>query len=41
MKDKKRDKFDENKDQCLDTMKMGGNFLGVSVRPIPIWRQDI
>ncbi len=41
MKDKKREKFDENKDKRKDAMTMGGNVLGVSVRPIPIWRQDI
>ena len=41
MKDKKRDKFDENKDQRRDAMTMGGNVLGVSVRAMPMWRQGI
>ena len=38
IKDKKRDKFDENKDQRKDAMTMGGNVLGVSVRAMPLWR---
>lgn len=38
MKDKKREKFDENKDQRRDAMTMGGNVLGVSVRAMPMWR---
>jgi hypothetical protein len=38
MKDKKRDKFDENKDRKRDAMTMGGNVLGVSVRAMPMWR---
>ena len=38
MKDKKREKFDENKDQRRDAMTMGGNLLGVSVRAMPFWR---
>jgi len=41
MKDKKREKFDENKDQRRDAMTMGGNVLGVSVRAMPMWRQGI
>ena len=35
---KKREKFDENKDQRRDAMTMGGNVLGVSVRAMPMWR---
>lgn len=38
MKDKKRDKFDVNKDTKRDAMTMGGNLLGVSVRTMPMWR---
>ena len=38
MKDKKREKFDENKDARKDAMTMGGNVLGVSVRAMPMWR---
>ncbi len=38
IKDKKRDKCDENKDQRKDAMTMGGNVLGVSVRAMPLWR---
>ena len=41
MKDKKREKFDENKDERRDAMTMGGNVLGVSVRAMPMWRQGI
>lgn len=41
MKDKKRDKFDENKDVKRDAMTMGGNVLGVSVRAMPMWRQGL
>jgi hypothetical protein len=41
MKDKKREKFDENKDARKDAMTMGGNVLGVSVRAMPMWRQGI
>jgi hypothetical protein len=41
MKDKKRDKFDENKDQKKDAMTMGGNVLGVSVRAMPMWRAGL
>jgi|LauGreDrversion4_2_1035121.scaffolds.fasta_scaffold116124_1 hypothetical protein len=41
IKDKKRDKFDENKDQRRDAMTMGGNVLGVSVRAMPMWRQGL
>ena len=41
MKDKKREKFDENKDVRKDAMTMGGNVLGVSVRAMPMWRQGI
>jgi hypothetical protein len=41
MKDKKREKFDENKDLKRDAMTMGGNVLGVSVRAMPMWRQGI
>ena len=38
MKEKKRDKFYENKDRKKDAMTMGGNLLGVSVRAMPMWR---
>ena len=41
IKDKKREKFDENKDQRRDAMTMGGNVLGLSVRAMPMWRQGI
>lgn len=41
IKEKKRDKFDENKDSRRDAMTMGGNLLGVSVRAMPMWRQGI
>lgn len=41
IKDKKRDKFDENKDQRRDAMTMGGNVLGVSVRAMPMWRAGL
>jgi hypothetical protein len=41
IKQKKRDKFDEKKDQRKDAMTMGGNVLGVSVRAMPMWRAGI
>jgi hypothetical protein len=41
MKDKKRDKFNEEKDTRKDAMTMGGNILGVSVRAMPFWRQGL
>lgn len=41
MKDKKREKFDPNKEQKKDAMTMGGNVLGVSVRALPFWRQGL
>lgn len=41
IKDKKREKFDDNKDIRRDAMTMGGNVLGVSVRAMPMWRQGI
>lgn len=41
MKDKKREKFDAQKDKGKDAMTMGGNLLGVSVRAMPFWRQGL
>ena len=38
MKDKKRDKFDDKKDQRRDAMTMGGNVLGMPGRALPFWR---
>lgn len=40
-KDKKREKFDESKDNRKEAMTMGGNLLGVSVRAMPFWRQGV
>ena len=38
MKDKKREKFDAEKEKGRDAMTMGGNLLGLSVRAMPLWR---
>ena len=43
VKYKKRDKFDENKDQKRDAMTMGGKLpmLGGFTRAMPQWRQGL
>lgn len=38
MKDKKREKYDPNRDGKKDAMTMGGNVLGLAVRAMPLWR---
>ena len=40
-KEKKREKFDETKDQKKDAMTMGGNVLGIGTRALPFWRQGV
>lgn len=40
MLEKKRTKFDKEKERGKDAMTMGGNLLGVHTRALPFWKQQ-
>ena len=40
-KNRKREKFDANKEQKKDAFTMANNVLGRTTRAIPTWRQGL